>query len=100
MSAHTKGPWESAAREGDDWESVVYVPGTPYEICQCFHSENIDECEANARLIAAAPELLEALVLVLPMAKGYAAEHPVGRNQEIVNEVQAALNQTKTEVKG
>ena len=92
MSAHTKGPWASAAREYDDWESVVYVPGTPYEICQCFHSENIDECEANARLIAAAPELLEALVLVLPMAKGYAAEHPVGNNEAMVQEAIDALD--------
>ena len=54
MSAHTKGLWQSAARQGDDWLSVVYVPGTPYEICQCFHDDDKDECEANARLIAAA----------------------------------------------
>uniref|UniRef100_A0A6M3IYD5 Uncharacterized protein n=1 Tax=viral metagenome TaxID=1070528 RepID=A0A6M3IYD5_9ZZZZ len=35
--------------------------------------------------------LKEALKWVLPMAKAYAAEHPVGRNQIIVNEAQAAL---------
>lgn len=61
MSGHTKGKWLTAARKGDDWLSVVYVDGTPLEICQCFHSENKGECEANARLISAAPDLLEAL---------------------------------------
>ena len=63
---HTSGPWAAAARQGDDWESVVYVPGTPNEICQCFHSSlslvGKENCEANARLIAAAPEMYEALV--------------------------------------
>lgn len=30
-------------------------------------------------------ELREALTLILPLAKGYAAEHPVGSNQAYVN---------------
>ena len=33
--------------------------------------------------------LVEALEIILPMAKGYAAEHPVGNNQDIVNEVES-----------
>lgn len=65
MAKHTPGKWFAASREGDDWDSVVPVEGTSSEICQCFHAsqrlENLDECEANARLVAAAPELLEAL---------------------------------------
>jgi len=36
-------------------------------------------------------ELEEALRLMLPMAKGYAAEHPVGRNREMVIDAENAL---------
>ena len=40
-----------------------------------------------ARLLA----VCEALELVLPMAKGYAAEHPVGSNQRYVEVAQESL---------
>lgn len=63
MSAYTKGPWEAASRKGDYWDSVVYLPQRMgHEVCQCFYERgNEAECEANAQLIAAAPDLLEAL---------------------------------------
>ena len=52
MSNHTQGPWEYKRTSGFDYGSVEYwLPG----ICT-----NV-KTEANARLIAAAPELLEAL---------------------------------------
>lgn len=63
--SHTPGPWQTGIRLGDDWESVVCLPDRIHEICQCFHRDRSlsgkEECEANARLIAAAPELLAAL---------------------------------------
>jgi hypothetical protein len=37
---------------------------------------------------------IDALGWILPMAKGYAAEHPVGRNQEIVDHAEAVLLNT------
>ena len=52
LKGTTKGPVSVAARQGDDWDSVVYIPNTPLEICQCFHDDNKDECESNTRLIA------------------------------------------------
>ena len=59
MANFTPGPWESASRTGDDWDSVIYLPNKlGYEVCQCFHGRgNEEECEANAHLISAAPEL-------------------------------------------
>jgi len=36
-------------------------------------------------------EAREALELIVPLAKGYAAEHPVGSNQQYVEIAQAAL---------
>lgn len=40
---------------------------------------------------AAKEDLCKALRLILPMAKGYAHEHPVGSNQEKVNEAAEIL---------
>lgn len=57
--------------------------------------DNLVECGANARLIATAPELLDMLILVLPMAKGYAASHPVGDNQGKIASAQAAIAKAK-----
>ena len=87
---HTPGKWlygsaygnHSVSIESDKGIHIAAVPnhrllgieqGKPvYTWC--------DEGDANAKLIAAAPELLEALKLVLPLAKGYAAEHLIGSN--------------------
>jgi hypothetical protein len=55
MSAHTPGPWSSDFPNGDDWirtedgDAIVRI------------GFNQEHREANAHLIAAAPELLEAL---------------------------------------
>lgn len=63
MSAHTAGPWFTK-REGS---STVYVEaqiggGWLQEIAACGPNANgSGEQDANARLIAAAPELLDAL---------------------------------------
>ena len=58
---HTKGPWKAI-------ESWAYShDGTQFEVMRVVDSDNSDvlakvhEGPANARLIAAAPELLEAL---------------------------------------
>ena len=65
MAKFIPGPWQTAMRQGDDWDSVVCLPDRVHEICQCFHRSRSladkEECEANATLIASAPELLAAL---------------------------------------
>lgn len=64
MSGHTPGPWlvsrysqstvlkRIAIRGGNERIALVVVPDT---------AQSIEEYEANARLIAAAPELLQCL---------------------------------------
>ena len=58
---HTPGPWKVA---GDDINGQAIVRGEHVEIATCWHhclgSLEI-QMRANARLIAAAPELLDAL---------------------------------------
>lgn len=62
MSAYTPGPWE-ANRHGDHWQidaAMDAVATTHF----CYAQER----EANARLIAAAPDMLAALKAALAIA--------------------------------
>lgn len=84
---HTAGPWRLVIDDtggpqsgwplvivaADDEDKSVVRPGGqwPYEWDASMSQR---EAVANARLIAAAPDLLEALVLILPLAKGYQPE--------------------------
>lgn len=66
MSKHTPGPWKMRNRTGNhDWNNWRIAaedgPGRVGGICRLDESLTGEESEANARLIAAAPELLEAL---------------------------------------
>jgi len=75
MSGHTPGPWEligsirAVGKEGDETDlycgSIVPTPwrGPVCRIQSVDHIDGIskDEAEANGRLIASAPDLLEAL---------------------------------------
>ena len=66
MSKHTPGPWRAQLREyGGQWEverhwEVVSACDTEWWIAEDASYTGCDE--ATARLIAAAPELLEALM--------------------------------------
>ncbi|HKB54226.1 MAG TPA: hypothetical protein VKD22_09510 [Ramlibacter sp.] len=65
MSTHTPGPW--TADEFDEDQTCVWSAGG---ILVC-HACTVDaEGEANARLVAAAPDLLEACRLALPHHQG------------------------------
>lgn len=67
MGKHTPGPWQLKPEESD--VGYVRIRGTRlgerYKIANVLHSSaeylDIQETKANARLIAAAPDLLEAL---------------------------------------
>jgi len=58
MSKHTPGPW-SIARSGFPVDAFGILSGD-MAIGQTVYIEDYDEHLANARLIAAAPEMLEA----------------------------------------
>ena len=63
MSAsHTKGPWEASDRgDYDDFDGDSRVVlGDDIRVA-VVHDRGTQEAEANARLIAAAPDMLEAL---------------------------------------
>lgn len=70
---HTPGPWHTGAGNGEG--SIFCKEGrlrltdrgtTLYSICHVTHGYDQAEDDANASLIAAAPELLEACRAALP----------------------------------
>jgi hypothetical protein len=56
MNKHTPGPWE--ALKNNYGQVLIVVRSTQDFVCAVP-----DECEADAKLISAAPDLLEALKL-------------------------------------
>ena len=65
QTQHTPGPWHVGTGKA---ESIIYYKeGWAVANAIVFHSEiSLEEIHANARLIAAAPEMLEALKHILP----------------------------------
>ena len=68
MSKHTLGPWEaSEGYPSDIWH--VDMPSRGYSVVVSRAEEDwdmaVEEVQANAHLIAAAPELLDALETLL-----------------------------------
>ena len=86
-SAHTPGPWSSGYSEG---RGTLCVRAADTWICGELLAENgtaisQQEAEANARLIAAAPELLEAVKKLLAVCENYAFDkfdRPVGVTEQ------------------
>ena len=62
MSKHTPGPWSA-----DKW-ATGYTVSSDLEHYSVCHLEECNNDEANAHLIAAAPELLAALVRLIDCA--------------------------------
>ena len=69
---HTPGPWEAVTSTEKVLDTVINEFGDP--ICQ-LHNGGFnfkpDNIEANAALIAAAPDLLEALKALMPIVKHF-----------------------------
>lgn len=67
-SKHTPGPWGIEQTDDTNWIGFMRPDGRKVELIVCttsrdnfFKPETQEQNDANARLIAAAPELLEAL---------------------------------------
>lgn len=69
MSKHNSGPWSIGAVDPDTGEIEVTSEGRPY-ICMVLPGALPDRTCANARLIAAAPELLEASRMLIDSIEG------------------------------
>ncbi len=83
MSKHTPGPWKVTGYEPHNKVIASYGDGKQpvhFDVALCHLEVAIGTPQANARLIAAAPELLEACKAVLLFHSG--AEWDAGRPEE------------------
>lgn len=67
----TPGPWKaSETSPGGDW--CIHAAGTPWQLAYLAESSQIDwPLEANARLIAAAPDLVKAVDSLINLIDAY-----------------------------
>ena len=70
MSGYTKGPWEFHEDDGEDNQIVVGDNGDVICVVGSYMT-SVEEDFANGPLIAAAPELLEALQKIVEMNAQY-----------------------------
>lgn len=88
MTKHTKGPWNVFKNNdifGDDYYTVKGDGDIP--VCQCAYGDT--DNEVNARLISAAPEMLEVLkIFANPPMTSYGAriieESSYARAREVI----------------
>lgn len=62
QSKHTPGPWAIREHNYGDVNGAhgVFGPDSPLPIVNCVYGDDLSQSDANANLIAAAPELLAA----------------------------------------
>jgi hypothetical protein len=111
-TAHTPGPWNLDDRVLDEFASedhhgfrVIYAGGRDIAYCLVTSEnpdtpseEDQDVCEANARLIAAAPELLEACEFLVQCLRDWMETDPEGERADdlgILNKGLAAVAKAK-----
>jgi hypothetical protein len=83
---HTPGPWEVDDDGEVSSQNVVVAKVFQWDDFPCLeeHMEAVQrECEANARLIAAAPELLAALHELDAMYQRIAPDDPEGLHPDL-----------------
>ena len=92
MNKHTNGPWHV----GQSYGSIIYIE--PSVACVTGHKYSQAEIDANARLIAAAPDLLEALENLHANIAEYARINNLGGfdNQDM-QQARAAIAKAKGE---
>jgi hypothetical protein len=90
MSKHTPGPWIAHSAglvlTNDRTKTIAIVDADGAQMIR--HSHTDEQIAANTHLIAAAPELLAALLMAWTMLPAIAADHP---SREKYNSIQDAV---------
>ena len=99
MSKHTAGPWWIDTAEDVDLPNHVGISADEHGLLaqvvwRMEDDERTPQCEANARLIAAAPDLLEVLEWFMPFIE---SEQDDERQAPWVEKARATITKAKGE---
>ena len=99
---HTPGPWQAGINPAGGFSNSIVVRPTwhfPHGdwVADCGSGNDDSECMANARLIAAAPELLAALERMLTAERYIACAGEYGDDEQAArNQAVAAIAKAKS----
>jgi hypothetical protein len=84
-TTHTPGPWVLDRGANGDMLVTSLHESPDDDVCHVYggNAGDDDRAQADARLIAAAPELLAALLDVLPDLSHYASTHGPGPDRRL-----------------
>jgi hypothetical protein len=91
---HTPRPWFLSHASGD----TMPITAEGYTVAEALPFDNEGEQEANARLIAAAPELLDALEGVEEWMREYSLDYEIdhdSREQKLMLKISSAIAKAK-----
>jgi hypothetical protein len=95
MSKHTSGPWviSPASTESAEWDEIfsadMEMQIADMHECKTRYSRDMphrEEVEANARLIAASPEMYD-LLQEIYLSDGMDAEDTLGKINNLINRI-------------
>jgi hypothetical protein len=89
MGKHTPGKWRVSKPKGNCGANTIIAIHPPHFY---FQGQIDKQTEADARLIASAPELLEACKIMLPVYR-QGATHQEGEN--IVNRIEQTISKAE-----
>lgn len=92
---HTSGPWGSECALSSDMYNIRYITGPDgQKICDVSHRIEMSQTEAlaNARLIAAAPKMLQKLEHVVAWMSGYGTKTQNEMRDEVRSIIQEVIS--------
>jgi len=94
-AAHTPGPWNCNHSSASGYD-IVCSENSPTDVCVISRRDKTTgEIDANARLIAAAPELLAALETAYMALIGYLPAHRNDVTDAAIGAARAAITKAK-----
>lgn len=93
-TSFTPGPWHVATRRNEFHSERVFAAGSRYIACIGGSDDTVGEQKANAHLIAAAPELLEALERVVAEIIPATENSPMAR---VIDQASSAIAKARGE---
>lgn len=92
----TPGPWEVADID-DGWKDCVSARAARGDVIAVSHNEDRTTAEANARLIAASPELLDALHGMIKVWEALSVTMPILLKEPLYDNAKCAIKKALEE---